>query len=336
MSGDSRRRDLSLDTEQAAVSAGELVRDWLEELERTGSGVLQACPLRVLEQAFFRYLEEASPQPALDQLLSECPREELERAARLLRTRAAMLSPETAEEARIQLEVLSFASSVRTLSFARRNEPTGAQPPSVQEMRPTEVLWHTAAGLRAAKTMTAMGRALAEGAAALCEARGAIWWKREGQLLRAGASIGIGPGEEEVNFRPTRHFWGEGAKHRGSLQTLSAEVPEQAAFLERVHAERAVMVRLWEAHRWVGALSVQDGVFDEERLDLLAAIAQQAAATLRTIDLEHAKERAESTRQGGETGFTSALTSAANLDELLTRSVCWRTISRRRKRAVCS
>lgn len=301
------------------------MRDWLGDLEHAQNGVLRACPPRQMEQAFFRYVREAKPQPALNRALAGCSREDLRRAARLLRTRVAALSPATHDEAHLKVGALAFASCLRTLSFDRPvAEPAAAREgpgdADSHAMRATEMLWHTAAALRAAKTTSAAARALTEGAAGLCEARRAVWWRREGNELVAAGALGFCVPPEGLSFRLTGGFWGDKALHREAVVELSAETPEHAALLARVEAERGVMVRLWEGHRWIGALSVHDGNFDEERRDLLAAIAEQGAATFRAVDLEQAREQAKS-QHAAEGGFASALTTAANLEELLTQ-VC--------------
>ena len=274
---ESPQQDLDASAERVAATASDVVRDWLRELEHSKNGVLRACSARQLEQAFLRYVRDAAPQPALRQALVVCSAEDLESASRLLRARAARLSPATHGEARLQLEVLTFASALRTLSFDRPERKGPAAGPesrsheNAPEVRPTEMLWHTAAALRSAKTAGAVERALLESALELCEAAGAVWWTRAGEELKVGAGVGLGPAPEAATFRPTRRFWGETGRHREAVLALSLEIPEHAAFLQLIPAAQGVIVRLWEGHRWTGALSVFDGIFDEERLDLLAA-----------------------------------------------------------------
>ncbi len=322
MSTDSTQQEPGVGTGELAAKAGEVLHGWLGELEQIESGLVRLCHRRLMEQAFSRFVRGERELEGLQEALAGCSRDDLERAARLLWSRASELPPPEEGEAQWQPELLAFASSLEQLSLVRgEQERAKADGAAAPLLRPTEVLRQAAAELRTAHTPAALGQALAEGAAALCDARGAIWWRRVEGGVAAAAVAGLDLPRKHVRFRPGPHFWSEHADAPSRATVLSAETPEQAGFLAPLEAEQGVVVRLRGKHQWLGAISVYDGDFSQGRLDLLAALAEQGAAAWQSLEAEQAREAAATaTRDRGATA-AAVLASARNLEDLLTQ-VC--------------
>ena len=315
---------LGPDAELVSLAAGKAIGEWLAELEQAESGLLRVCGRRRLDRAFQRYLIDHDSGPALSKLLSVCSREDLESAAALLSARAQSYPMSGAVDSAVRARLFAFAGE---LAGRAQNRPEGSEQESDSSMgqhaeRPTETLRHAAAALQGAKTPGAVARAVVEAAAAVCEAAAAVWWeRREGNEFAVGAATGVALSGEQARFRPTPRFWTSRVPHDSPVIELSPEQREHAAFLSAVGAQRAVIVRVREGHRWSAALSVHDGDVDEERLDLLVSIVQQGTAALRALGLEQAWEERADEKRHTVSEAELALTSAVSLEELV-HQVC--------------
>ncbi|MBN1459712.1 MAG: GAF domain-containing protein [Armatimonadetes bacterium] len=282
------------------------VQGWLGRFEQSGDSVLDAHSLSDVQEAVRYFIDVARGVARERARKSPLPQGVLERVARSLRAGLDVKAPSC--EVSDSTRVLIGNVCARMLSFA-----AGESDESEGE-RPSAVLSRATATLQRAKSALGAKRGAARAAAELCEAAGAIWWDRgDTHVLEGAAASGIRlkKAARSVALSPT--FWTESS----NVVFLSPEHEDHRELLARAQAASGVVVRACAAGRSVGALSVFDGQFDEERVDLLSALTQQAAATAQA--LEYAADKAQlaeaQQRSISELGF--ALSSALSLEELL-------------------
>jgi GAF domain-containing protein len=191
----------------------------------------------------------------------------------------------------------------------------GRRPSRPAEL-PTATLWSAGAQILKAKSAAAVHQIVVRAAAQLCAAPSAVWWELSGHHLSARSTQGITLSGPARTFEAPLDLLKltDGA---GPAFQLSADQTVHSAFLERVSANTAVLVPARDGRRWFGILSVHDGVFDQSRLDLLAALAQQAAIALRSLLLAAEARQLARERRSGAGEFGTAFMSALSLDELL-------------------
>lgn len=150
----------------------------------------------------------------------------------------------------------------------------------------------------------------------LCSAASAAWWDRSGHLFSAKSVVGLDLSGSDRVFKPSQDLL-KPTNGAGPTVTVENHRPDHVAFLERVGAKRAVLIPAKDNRRLLGFLSVHDGVFDQARLDLLAALTQQAASALRSLSLASEARRLSRDQRSVVPELATAFTSALSLDELL-------------------
>jgi GAF domain-containing protein/anti-sigma regulatory factor (Ser/Thr protein kinase) len=303
---DSGQSDLP---EALLAEAEAVIGRWLGRLEQSGDGFLEAHGLGDLGRTVRRFVGATPRAEHGAAEASPLPPDVLRKAAHSLKAHLDAEEPGDAasEAARATLR----GACARMLAAARGTGAAG------QPGRPTAILAEAALKLQRAGTARGVKQEAVRAAAALCRAERAIWWDQaDSHLLEAAAVHGMKLGKTARALPLPRAFWSERPDPLGVVN-LSAEREDHREFLARGTAEAGVVVRARAGGRWMGALSVFDGQFDEERVELLAALTQQAAAT--TQALEYAADKRQLTevqqRSISELGF--ALSSALSLEELL-------------------
>ena len=185
---------------------------------------------------------------------------------------------------------------------------------SAQGIPPTASLVAAGAAIQQAGSATAIAQAVADAASDICGAAGAVWWDCPDGRFVAAAVSGPRPG-----VRPSQHADSFPDPDAGSTPAVEVSRKDSAhlPFLQSVGAERALLVPVRDASRRWGVVSVHDGIFDQPQTDLLVALAQHAAAAMRSLDTEAASQRVTREQRRAMDHLGAVLTSALNFDELL-------------------
>jgi GAF domain-containing protein len=184
-------------------------------------------------------------------------------------------------------------------------------------MTPAAALAEAADKIRRAGTSLSVRRTAVDAAARICEAATAVWWdQQDPSSLALAAARGPKLPTEARAFTLTPSFWKSAAAREGVV-TLSPDVEEHRGLLAAVNASRGVVVRAGVGARTVGVLGVFSGVYDDDRVDLLLALAQHAAVASHALTLGAEQRQLAEVQQRlvSELGF--ALSSALSLEELL-------------------
>ena len=299
-----------------------LVEGWLQDLEESGNGLLESCSRIELRSAFKGWIGSKAKHVDLDGFVARCSPDDLRAAAVLLRERASQAAAQEVGGQQVKDALLTLASSMLK---ACEEQPRGGgdvEPPPC----PTAALAEAAVSIQSASTPSGVMRVATDAALRLCGATSAVWWEQQpGGILAATSIRGVRLGAGAKTLRAEAGFWRQRDGAVPPVLLLSPDRPEHAAVLANVGAASGVFVRARSGRRWIGALSVHDGDFGHERIDLLAALAQQVGAALRALSLAADKRQLAEVqhRSTSELGF--ALGSALSLEELLElicRSTC--------------
>ncbi len=104
---------------------------------------------------------------------------------------------------------------------------------------------------------------------------------------------------------------------KDGVLSLSPETQDQHEFLETVKADEGLLVRAGVGARTVGVLGVFSGSCEEERRDLLVALAQHAAVAAHALAMGARQRQLTEVQQRSISELGFALSSALSLDELL-------------------
>ncbi len=193
-----------------------------------------------------------------------------------------------------------------------------------QEPLPSDlsgIVSRAALALQKATTPSGVTRALLDAALHLCRATGAVWWKQQDSThLSAHKARGLRLAGRARTIRIDPSLW-QAASHGGRVVALSPEHPNHASLLQTVGAAPALLLRARAGDDWIGALTVHDGNFGPERVDLLAVLAQQAGLALHALALRAESAQLAGGQQQAAAELDSALSSAVGAQELL-HSVC--------------
>jgi len=289
-----------------------VIEGWLRDLADSGNSLLKAASPSRLRRVCKQWIANDGLQPGLDGLLGRCSPSDLEAAATALQNRAQSAIPADSQNARARQAILKLS---RTLRDAARRSYSDHSPGAPGPL--TEVLTRAAAAIQAATTPAGITRALLDGALRLCEASSAVWWEQEERsLLSARTARGLRLSRRAQTMRLPPGF-GKGAARQGQIIELSPARPEHALFLQAVGASSGLLLRTGAGRRWTGALTIYDGSFDQERIDLLLALTQHAAAALRSVELDQETRRLTETQGRSASELGLGLASALSLDELL-------------------
>ncbi len=304
-------------------AADQVIGGWLDDLKDSGNGLLETLERSRLRGLCRRWLASGTGQPSLDGMLRGCSPSDTEAAARALRKRTVGGLPASGQTARARRLFLGLSRALR--EAARSTTSSSAAPsrkPSTSPASLTHILSDAAGTIQAARSITAIARALLDGALRLSGASSAIWWEQEdGSMLYARLAKGLRLPRKGRAASIARGFWkpaarGAAARHRQLIQ-LSADRPEHIPLLRPARASGGLLIRVTAAGESLGALAVYNGTFDQERANLLVTLAQHAALALRArrIDSEPRQLALGHRRATADIGL--ALSSSLDLDKLL-------------------
>ena len=296
--------------------ANRLIEGWLTFLQESGDRLLDSCSRAGLAEAVSEFIEYARCDGAYHRAPLALSGTVLEGAARSLRERltASHGGPSSSAEAR----TLLLAACDGMLEAA-----PGVEPDTENGHRATGILAAAATRMQRATSAVNVKRTAAEAAVQLCGAKSAVWWNQQDTyLLSAGHCHGVRLAGDARSVSLPASFWKTGLIREGVV-ALPPEESGQRELFAAVDADKGVIVRGSSGGRWVGALSVHDGHFDRDRIDLLVSLSQHAAAACRAIELATEKRQLAEVqhRSISELGFAlSSALSAEELVELICRS----------------
>lgn len=319
--------DHSIAGKRLGEAAGLLLADvdrvvtaWVEDLRESGNGLLGSCGKPGLPRAFKGWIAHGI-RPGSDAVIARCRLPDLQRAARALRKRALLTLSRDGRSGHAQRAVLAVARALEGL--ARTKAPTATSRRSTEagkgrpEARRAPSLLRATALIQSARSPAAVVRAMLEAAIEVCGAASAVWWEqRSRNALVAKAARGVRLAGKRRSIPLPLSFWRGEDPRRAHVIELSLGQPEHIAFLENVGATHGLMVRSYAGRRCVGALSVHDGEFVPEQVDLLLALAHQGAAALRALALETDKRDTADKQRRCMSELGLALSSALSVDEL--------------------
>ena len=195
----------------------------------------------------------------------------------------------------------------------KRASGHGVDLPLDRAARPTALLRSAGARILEAKSASAIARIALSAATEICAASSAVWWQRADRKISARHLSGKIALPKPFRFSDDL-LDGAGAD---SALIIPPDHADGAALLAHLHARRVATVPICDGRRWFGLLTVQDGAFDGPRLDLLTALAQQAASALRSLDLIGEARRVAHEQRDTPRQFAAAFSSALSLDDLL-------------------
>ena len=290
--------------------ANRLIAGWLSSLEESGDRLLESCSRAKLAAAvtqFIDYARRGEVSPGAPSVLSGAA---LEAAAQSLRHRltAAPSHPRSS----LGATKLLLRACRGMLQTARG---PGDDPKRTESL--TAVLAAAAARTQRATSPGNVKRTAVAAAVQLCAAKSAVWWdQQDPHVLSAGRCQGIRLAGDARSVSLPASFWKTGLIREG-VAALPAMQDGQRDLFAAVGAANGVIVRAGGGGHWVGALSVHDGRFDPERIDLLVALSQQAAATCRALELAADKRQLTEVQQRSISELGFALSSALSAEELL-------------------
>ncbi len=316
VTGERAGKELGDTAELVLAGVDQVIEGWLEDLSDSGNGLLETHGTSRLRRLLKRSISQKPPRSDWDGSFSHSSPSDLEAAARALRQRVSRALPPDKQSGRSRRALLAAA---RSLAAAHAKPASPPQEPLPSEL--TGIVSRAALALQKATTPSGVTRAILDAALHVCRATGAVWWKQqESTHLSAHKTRGLRLAGRARTIRIDPNLW-QAASHGGRVVALSPEDPNHASLLETVGAERALLLRARAGDDWVGALTVHDGNFGPERVDLLAVLTQQAGLALHALAL-----RAESAQLAGgqlqaAAELDSALSSAVGAQELL-HSIC--------------
>ena len=302
--------------------AGPAIDGWLDDLERAGNQLLSSHGREHVREAVLTWLSGNRPEALLIGLSSDCPPAHLQAAVTALRKTVTAALPGDGRGAAARRSLLAFARKLEAAARATAEAvPASKSRRSSRSDSPSTLLAQATAVVQRAKAPAGVVRAALAGAMRLCGADCAVWWEREDRnVLAAVAARGARLSREgrRIELEPALF---SGKERGGAVVRLSPHHPRHASVLAALRAKRAVIVRVCEGPRWVAALSLHDGKLDEDALDLLPGLAQQAQAAQRVLQLEQERRQLAEGQSQSLLELGRALTSALSLDELL-RVIC--------------
>jgi len=291
-------------------AANSLIDGWLTSLEESGDYLLDACTRDALAGAVKQHLDPAQREETPLGEPAALSGSVLAAAARSLRHRLTAMSSRPGNDHAAREKLLAACQSM--LNAASGTEDCG-QPATT----PTAILAKAAAKMQRAASPASVKRTAVRAAVHLCRAKSAVWWEeQDAHMLSAGASQGVRLlGRARTISLPTS-FW-KSDLIREDVVALPAAQEGRRDVFAAVSTSEGVIVRAGAGGHWVGALSVHEGQFDPDRVDLLVALSQQAAACCRALELAQDKRQLTEVqhRSISELGF--ALSSALSTEELL-------------------
>jgi len=303
------------ESEPLPAAADVLFECWLDDLEESGNGLLESCGRIDLRAAFKGWFASRSSHVCFDGLADRCAPDDVRAAALLLRRRVSAVPPRDTGGQQAKNGLLTFASSMLS---ACEERPSAGDEESQASVRPSAALAEAAVAIQSASSAGGVVRAAMDAALRLFRAKSAIWWEQQpGPVLAATSARGVRPAAHARTLRVDADFWQAREGAAPAVLQLSPERPEHAAVLESLGATSAFFARARSGRRWIGALSVQDGEFEPEQADLLAALVQQVAAALRALSLAADKRQLTDAQHRSTSELGVALGSALSLDELL-------------------
>jgi len=302
--------EIGAESEALLDEANRLIAGWLKSLEESGDRLLDSCSRGKLAAAVTQFIDSArrgEVSPGATSVLSGAA---LEAASRSLRHRltAAPSRPRSNPEARKLL-----LGACRGMLQAARGPGDNPKPTESS----TAILAAAAAKMQRATSPRNVKRTAVAAAVQLCAAKSAVWWdQQDAHVLSTGRCQGIrlAGGARSVSLPAS--FWKTGLIREG-VAALPAVQDGKTDIFAAVGAASGVIVRAGGGGHWVGALSVHDGQFDPERIDLLVTLSQQAAATCRALELAADKRQLTEVQQRAISELGFALSSALSAEELL-------------------
>jgi len=325
------RRKLGKAIPSELSAAAGVIGSWLDDLERSGNRLVGTRTRASLQGLFERCAANGGLVTAAEELAAGCSADHLDQAIRLLEKRAlsALCADELDDGA--DETITAFLAALHEVSRKRSGKaravtPTpsrsaGASPPAAEPA----TMWRAAADIQAARGTQGVVQALLDWAVRLSAAPGAVWWQQEenGERLIARRTSGLKLVGRARVLQPAEDFWRPDPDTPVAIPviTLSPERQDHAAFLTRVGAAAALIVRAHDGERWVGALSVHQADLPHGAVCFLAALTQQAAAALRARELEVRRRQLAEGHRSCVAELGHALASALDLKGLLT-AVC--------------
>ena len=310
MRNDRSRTEIGAQPEAILDEANRLVAAWLGSLEESGDDLLDSCSGDKLATAVRQFIDHArggGASPGSPSVLSGAALEAADRSLRHWMTRSPG-RPRSNPEARKLL-----LGACRGMLQAARDP--GDNPKRAES--PTAILAAAAAKMQRAASPGNVKRTAVAAAVQLCAAKSAVWWdQQDSHVLSAGRCQGIrlAGGARLVSLPAS--FWSADVIREG-VAALPAVQDGQGDLFAAVGAANGVIVRAGGGGHWAGALSVHDGEFDPERIDLLVVLSQQAAATCRALEMAADKRQLTEVQQRSISELGFALSSALSAEELL-------------------
>ncbi len=293
------------------TEASGLIECWLDCLERSGDALLDSWSRSRLADVVRQFIRQQGNSARLR--ASNMPPGTLAAIARSLQDRLSDLGERCQCSAEAQKLILRACQEMAGAA-PRRSQGAGADGRSE---RSTFVLAQASAKIQQAASGARAKRHAVEAAVRLCEADVALWWdQQDGNRLKvtAGAGRRLSGGAASVTLPSS--FW-KGDCPRDGVVALSEEDEGHQQLLAAAGASRGILVRASGGGRWVGALSVYGGDFDDEAVDLLVSLAQQTGAACRAQELAADKRTLTEVHQRSISELGFALSSALSVEELL-------------------